>query len=558
MIMQPKLNLSISKINTVRDILEQARAEVPTKHAFEFRANGGVASVTYGEFYKEALYMCNAVSGRGYKSGAHIACIGNNSYRWLVTFLSTLCSNNIYVPVDKDLPDEDLKTVVSHSDSSVVFCEAKYYDLVKELADAEGKIGLIVCLDGDKGVAFETMMDEGKALYEQGQNSFPEMDYDVNELKMLVYTSGTTGNPKGVMLTEFNIVSMVYYGMQVQVLYDRCLSVLPYNHTYESIVGIVVSLHNHTTICINESLRAVLPNLKLFKPEYMFVVPAFAELFYKRVWANIEEKGKTKAIKLLIKLSNGLRKLGIDKRRKLFGQILEAFGGDLRLIVCGGAPIRPEVGEFFTAIGIDLLNGYGITECSPLISVNQEESNDYNSAGVLIPCLDIKIDGCDENGNGEICVKGKNVMKGYYKQPEETGAVIKDGWFHTGDLGHYTDGRIYITGRIKNLIVLDNGKNIYPEEIENYITAIPYVKEAVVYSVKDEKGAEVALCAEVFPDYDILGNDEAKIAETVKADISAAVRPLPSYKHISQVKVRKTEFPKTTSRKIKRREVVGK
>ncbi len=556
--MGPKLNLSISKINTVRDILEQAKAEVPQKHAFEFRANGGVASITYSEFYKEALYICNAVMSRGYKTSAHIACIGNNSYKWLVTFLGTLCSNNIFVPVDKDLPDEDLRTVISHSDSSVVFCEGKYYDLVKKLADEEGKIGLIVCFDGDNGVSFDTMMDEGKGLYEQGQKAFPEMDYDANEMKMLVYTSGTTGNPKGVMLSEFNIVSMVYYGMQVQVLYDRCLSVLPYNHTYESIVGIVVSLHNHTTICINESLRAVLPNLNLFKPEYMFVVPAFAELFYKRVWANIEEKGKTKAIKLLIKLSNGLRKLGIDKRRKFFKQILDAFGGDLRLIVCGGAPIRPEVGEFFTSIGIDLLNGYGITECSPLISVNQEDSNDYNSVGVLIPCLKVKIEGCDENGNGEICVKGNNVMKGYYKQPEETAAVIKDGWFHTGDLGHYTDGRLYITGRIKNLIVLDNGKNIYPEEIENYITAIPYIKEAVVYSVKDEKGAEVALCAEVFPDYDILGNDEAAIAETVKKDISAAVRELPSYKHISKVNVRKTEFPKTTSRKIKRREVVGK
>ncbi len=556
--MEPKLNLTIKRVDSVREILEQARDAVPTKHAFEYRENGGVKSVTYSEFYNEALYMCNAVKARGFESGHHIACVGNNSYRWLVAFLSTLCSNNIFVPVDKDLPEEDLKTVISHSDSSVVFCESKYYDTVKSLADAEGKIKMIICLDGDKGVAFETMMSEGKALFAKGMDEFPEIDYDMNSLKMLVYTSGTTGNPKGVMLSEFNIISMVFYGMQVQVLYDRCLSVLPYNHTYESVVGIVVSLHNHTTICINESLRAVLPNLNLFKPEYMFVVPAFAELFYKRVWANIEEKGKTGLIKKMIKLSNKLRKIGIDKRRTFFKQIHAAFGGELRLIVCGGAPIRPEVGQFFTDIGIDLLNGYGITECSPLISVNQQETNDYASVGVLIPSLKLKIEGCDENGNGEICVKGKNVMKGYYKQPEETAAVIKNGWFHTGDLGHYTDGKLYITGRIKNLIVLANGKNIYPEEIENYITAIPYVKEAVVYSIKDEKGAETGLCAEIFPDYDALGTDDDKIAAKIKADVSAAVAALPSYKHISQVVVRKTEFPKTTSRKIKRREVIGK
>ena len=556
--MEPKLNLSIKRIDTVREVLEQARNEVPGKNAFEYRAHGGVVTVTYSEFYKEALYMCNAVSGRGYASGVHIACIGNNSYRWLVAFLSTLCSNNIFVPVDKDLPEDDLKTVLSHSDSTVVFCDGKYYDLVKSLADAEGKITMIVCFDGDKGVAFDDMMKEGKALYNEGKKEFPAINYDMNGMKMLVYTSGTTGNPKGVMLSEYNIVSMIFYGMQVQVLYDRCLSVLPYNHTYESIIGIIVSLHNHTTICINESLRAVLPNLNHFKPDHMFVVPAFAELFYKRVWANIEEKGKTGLIKKMIKLSNMLRKIGIDKRRSFFKQIHSAFGGKLRLIVCGGAPIRSEVGQFFTDIGIDLLNGYGITECSPLISVNQEETNDYDSVGVLIPCLKLQIEGCDENGNGEICVKGKNVMKGYYKQPEETAAVIKDGWFHTGDLGHYKDGRLYITGRIKNLIVLANGKNIYPEEIENYITAISYVKEAVVYSVKDEKGAEVGLCAEIFPDYDTLDNDEAKIAEKIKADVSAAVADLPQYKHISTVVVRKTEFPKTTSRKIKRREVIGK
>ncbi len=556
--MEPKLNLTIKRIDSVREILEQARDTVPEKHAFEFRDNGGVKAVTYSEFYNEALYMCNAVKGRGFESGHHIACVGNNSYPWLVAFLSTLCSNNIFVPVDKDLPEEDLKTVISHSDSSVVFCEGKYYDIVKSLADAEGKIKMIICFDGDKGVSYETLISEGKALASNGMDEFPEIDYDLNTLKLLVYTSGTTGNPKGVMLTEFNIISMVFYGMQVQVLYDRCLSVLPYNHTYESIVGIVVSLHNHTTICINESLRAVLPNLNLFKPEYMFVVPAFAELFYKRVWANIEEKGKTGLIKKMIWLSNKLRKIGIDKRRSFFKQIHAGFGGKLRLIVCGGAPIRPEVGQFFTDIGIDLLNGYGITECSPLISVNQEDTNDFASVGVLIPSLKLKIDGCDENGNGEICVKGKNVMKGYYKQPEETAAVIKNGWFHTGDLGHYTDGRLYITGRIKNLIVLDNGKNIYPEEIENYITAIPYVKEAVVYSIKDEKGAESGLCAEIFPDYDALDKDEEKIAAKIKADVSAAVAELPQYKHISQVVIRKTEFPKTTSRKIKRREVIGK
>jgi long-chain acyl-CoA synthetase len=322
--------------------------------------------------------------------------------------------------------------------------------------------------------------------------------------------------------------------------------VLPYHHTYESVSGLLVSLHHHSTICINDSLNAVLKNLQLYKPSYIYLVPAFAELFYARIVKNIKDSGKEGIFGKMIGVSNALRKVGIDLRKVFFKSVHEAFGGRLKKIVCGGAPIRPEVGQFFGDIGINLINGYGITECSPLVCANQDKFNDYNTAGVKLRCLEWRIDSPNEEGIGEICVKGDVVMLGYYKQPEKTAEVLKDGWFYTGDYGYITKyDQLVITGRKKNIIVLDNGKNIYPEEIEGYIQGIDYVTEVVVRGLIDEKGHESSLMAELFL-------SEAKTPEEVLRDIRKVSRELPTYKHVTKAVIRDTEFDKTTSRKIKR------
>ena len=356
------------------------------------------------------------------------------------------------------------------------------------------------------------------------------------------------------MLTEHNLVSAVYYGLQVAEVKTRCLSVLPYHHTYEAVVGILVHLHHHSTICINDSLKNVLKNLQTFKPDYIYLVPAFTEVFYKNIWANAKKTGKDKLLKIMIPVSNALRKVGIDLRRKLFKSIHEAFGGNLEEIICGGAPIRPEIGKFFNDIGVMLLNGYGISECSPLVSVNRPRFNDSSTVGVILPCCEVKIENPNEDGDGEIWVKGDIVMMGYYKDPERTEKVLKDGWFNTEDYGKINKkGQLVINGRKKNVIVLNNGKNIYPEEIENYVLRVPYVQETIVKAIKNEIGQEISLCAEVFLNQEKLEELQIKdVEETLKKDITKVTRELPSYKHITKVEIRKTEFIKTTTNKIKR------
>jgi len=289
-------------------------------------------------------------------------------------------------------------------------------------------------------------------------------------------------------------------------------------------------------------------------------VPAFAEVFYRKIWSTAAKTGKEAGLKALIKTSNGMRKMGVDLRKKFFKTIHESFGGNLRKIVCGGAPIRPEVGEFFDSIGIDLINGYGITECSPLVAANRDYFNDWNTVGSPLPCIELKFDDVTPEGIGEICVKGDIVMLGYYKQPEATKDVLtEDGWFSTGDYGMMNErGQLIITGRKKNIIVLANGKNIYPEEIENYIQNIPYVKEVVVYSLRNEHGEETKLCAEIFL-------NEEKVQEmgitdpaaSLKKDVAQATSTLPSYKAISKIVIRQKEFEKTTTNKIKRQSISG-
>ena len=439
------------------------------------------------------------------------------------------------------------------------FIQKKYEkyieDFKKELPNIKYFIGFDKEENFENVLSYQKIMKLGREKYEAGDQSYTNIEHkDTNILKLLVYTSGTTGDPKGVMLTEHNLVSCVYYGLQVAEIKTKCLSVLPYNHTYEAVAGILVALHKHATICINDSLKNVLKNLQLYKPDYIYLVPAFTEVFYKNIWGTAKKEGKEAGLKFLIKLSNALRKIGIDLRGKLFKSIHSAFGGNLKEIVCGGAPIRPEIGKFFNDIGVMLLNGYGITECSPLVSVNRPKFNDSSTVGVILPCCEVKIENPNDEGDGEIWVKGDIVMMGYYKDKEKTEKVLKNGWFNTEDYGKVNEKeQLVINGRKKNVIVLTNGKNVYPEEIENYILRIPYVQETIVKSVKNDIKQEVALCAEVY-----LNSDKVKeleiddVEEQLKKDIFKATKELPSYKHIQKIEIRKTEFNKTTTNKIKR------
>lgn len=552
----------VVRFENFKEMLSLATEACGDKPAFKFKEHQQVREVTYAQFQLDTQRLGSALCALGAADG-HIGMVGANSYYWINVYLTVLNSTGVYVPIDKELPPEDLIHVVNHSDCTVLFYSKSFDALMHENADRMPNVRYFIGIGCEKGACpedsrflrYEDLMEQGEVLLKEGSREYLDMTPEQNDMKMLVYTSGTTGNAKGVMLSLKNLVSCVYYGLMVSTVYTVCLSVLPYHHTYEAVCGILVSLHKHATICINESLRAVSENLQLYKPDYIFLVPLFVETMYKKIWASAEKSGKAGALRKLIKASNNMRKVGIDARKKLFdGVRKQAFGGNLIKLVCGGAPIRQELSYFFDAIGISLINGYGITECSPLVSVNRDFFNDYRTVGVKLPCIDIRIDSPNEDGEGEICVRGDTVMLGYYKAPDATAEVLVDGWFHTGDYGFINDKeQLTITGRKKNLIVLSNGKNIYPEELEAKISTSAFISEVVVYGVKNDSGEEISLCAEIYPCEEALEEQGIENpAEIIKRDVKEACKSLPSYKQITKIVLRDTEFEKTTSKKIKR------
>ncbi len=546
---------SVEPFSTLKEMITLRKEKDGGKIAFKFLGeNKQIIEKTYLEFYNETVYLGTALSKEGIEK-KHVACMGLNSYKWLTVYLSILSSNNVFVPIDKDLPEADIVNVINHSDSEVIFCDKKYVEILLRNKEKIEKIEKIICFEeADGAESFEALIKKGEELFLAGDRSFLEAEAnDVEALKMILYTSGTTGMSKGVMLSEKNLVSCVYHGLRVSTVFDVCLSVLPYHHTYESVCGILVSLHKGATICINKNLKQVLNSLKIFKPTYIMLVPAFAELFYSKIKKNIRDGGKEKGFEILIKVSRFLRSIGIDARKKLFKQVHDVFGGNMIKIVCGGAPIRPEIGKFFDDIGINLISGYGITECSPLVSANRDFFNDPATVGVCLPCIEVKIDEPNEEGIGEIIVCGDTVMMGYYKAEDLTREAIKDGWFYTGDYGMFNKkGQLVITGRKKNLIVLSNGKNVFPEEIENYISGIDEVKEVVVYSPKSESGEERQLTAKIYLDPEMtISKDE------LKKKVSEALKELPMYKQVREIIIMEEEFEKTTSNKIKRQKYVN-
>lgn len=535
----------IKPFSSIREMLMMAVNEDGEKIAYKFKnPDGTIREVTYIEFHQTVEALGASLTEMGLGS-SHIAIVSENRYDWIVTYLTVLQSAGVFVPIDRQLTTKEKLHLLTDSESEAVFFSKQYLTWFVENKASMPNIKAFICFDIDKDtdgiISYKRLIAEGAKL---DKTAYDSLKSNENELKMLVYTSGTTGIAKGVMLSEHNLVSGVYYGLQVSRIYDTALSILPYHHTYESVCDILVNIHSHATLCINFVMRELVSDMQLYHPTNIYIVPAIAEFIYFLIMKNLKEKGKLKTFKKGVKISKAALRLGIDIRPKLFAELHNLFGGKLRKIVCGGAPIRPEMGEFFNDIGIPMTGGYGITECSPLVSVNDESSNDFNTAGHRLACLQWRIDEPNGEGIGEIAVKGDVVMLGYYKMPDKTAEAIRDGWFFTGDYGYITpDDQICITGRKKNIIVLSNGKNIYPEEIENLIMNIDCISEVVVRGLKNSKGDEHALEAEVYL-------NEEKNESEVKALISEALAELPNYKKITKVVIRKEPFPKTTSNKI--------
>lgn len=542
----------------MRNLIDESARLFGDRPCIKYKEKNEVKTVTYAEFKAEVDAFGTALYSLGIGK-SKIAIIGENSYQWILSYLTVLNSDGVVVPVDKDLPNADTAYILNHAECEAVIYSNAVADKIGAIKSELPNLKVFIRMNGvpDEGSGqhrLRDLVDIGVRLLDEGDTSFISVVPDTKGLKQLMFTSGTTGSSKGVMLSQGTLAFNVQRAQELMLITERCLSVLPYHHSYEATCGVLTMIHHGMTICINESLRALMNNFKLYKPTEMLVVPLYIENFYRRIWAAIEEKGKTATVKKGIKLSNALLKLGIDKRRKIFAEIHETFGGELKAIICGGAPLKSHMVDFFESIGITLINGYGITECGPLISINRNEYHNAESVGLPLRDTEIRIDCPNEDGEGEICVKGPNVMIGYFKNEKATAEVIKDGWFHTGDIGKIDkDGFVYITGRCKNLIVLKNGKNIYPEEIEEFLGEIPLIKEVVVYAAKLSGDAGKALGAEIYPDF-----DKAKelgiidIEDHIKRSIYSYNEKQPPYKAVKQIVFRKEEFEKTTSKKIKR------
>jgi len=558
-------------IDDMRSLVEEAAQNFPESIAISYKENywdKEVKKVTFSQWRDDVRHLGTALVSEGLRE-EKIAIVGENSYGWCCSFFGVMAIGSVTVPVDKELPVQDIDGIITTTGCKAVIFGKASESKIKEILRAGGlkTVGLLISvvpetsldtadLGGKTVVSLAQLQEKGAELYKGGDNSYYDYKIDVNKLASIVFTSGTTGKGKGVMLSQANIGLDMTLGMYNFDITRKTLHVLPPHHTFGSTVNYVGHLSQGCEVYISSGIKHVSDEIREQQPTHLILVPAFLEVMNRKIWATARKEGKEGLLKTMMKVSDGLRKIGIDVRRKLFGSVLSAFGGKLELIICGGAKLDEEIIRTFDSLGITILNGYGITECSPLISANRNEYRKAGSVGTPILACRVKIDNPDENGEGEICVKGPNVMLGYYNNPEATAEVFdKDGFFHTGDYGKLDDeGWIYITGRKKNLIILSNGKNVYPEEIEADLQKVEGVCEAVVYAGESRvQKDKITIVAEIFPDHDLLTakgiTDPQKYFEDQVKELNAKV---PHYKAVKRVKLRDVEFQKNTSRKITR------
>ena len=546
----------------VRELVEWAGETHGDANAFSFKPNPHKADIvtrTYVQLRDDVRALASSLLKMGC-AGKNCVIIAKMSYDWAVMYYATLSIGGILIPLDRDWQAEDLADTVAKADADYLFCEEDIAEKAKLIASKvalkEEPFYLTATKEERK---LSDLIEAGRALYEANPDGYQNAPIDPHALALLVFTSGTTGKGKGVMLSQNAFLSDLSSVIPYIDFGKKTVGVLPPHHTFGSSVMLIGHVMIGCEIYISAGLRYVVKELKEQKPEHLVLVPLYLETFYRRIRATLKEKGKEKLVARMIKISNALRKTGIDVRKKLFGEIRAAFGGEIKMIISGGAPINPEILDFFEAIGITTLNGYGITECAPIIAVNRSRHVVKGSVGTVLDIDHVKIDSPNEDGEGEIWVTGPNVMLGYYKDEAATkDAIDSEGFFKTGDYGKLDkDNILYITGRKKNLIILSNGKNVYPEEIETELCATGGILEIVVYEGQSQRGSAYnTIVAEVFPDNDyIQANGIEDVAAYLKEKIDAYNRTATSYKKVGMLKVRKEEFPKNTLRKIKRFEL---
>ncbi len=573
----------VKEITDLRDMINQSAELYKEKEVFlaKKEKGGEYFEISYKGFKDDIDALGTTLIDMGL-GGEKIAIIGSNSYQWTLAYFAIVNGVGVAVPLDKELKAAEVENLVTIAGCKAIFFSPEYTEMIAEM-DIEYKFKINNYEEKEDRLKKNTcraLIEEGYHLLESGNLSFIEKEINPNEMSVILFTSGTTGKAKGVMLSHKNIVTVVMGISKFVNLNsdDRALSILPIHHTFESSMTIMTVIYQGSSTAFYEGLKYILKNIQESKATFVIGVPLIMESLYNRIWAQAKKSGKDKALKAAVKINTTAMAMGIDKRRSIFKAVYENFGGRLRLVFSGAAALNPSTLRGYIDLGFDMVQGYGLTECAPVVTATPMWENIYGhagSCGKVLPGGALKIENPDENGIGEICYKGDNVMLGYYNMPEETAKVIIDGWFHTGDLGFIDkDGWLYITGRQKNVIVTKTGKNIYPEEIESILNRSEHIVEAMVYGVDEEEG-DTEVWAQIMPDYeeikekfglDFLEEGISAIEKDGRAkevfkifdeEVKEMNEKLSVYKRIKKVIVRENDFVRTTTKKIKRKESIA-
>ena len=571
-------------IISIKNMIETSAELFPDHIAFYTKfEKGPYKTITFKEYMADINGLGTQLIAMGLKEN-RIAIIGDTNYTWSVSDMAVVCGTGCAVPLDKELPYADLKNLIKEAEVTAVLFDKKREPIfTRMLAEGETPLKYLIAQQEHEDRTVEVALDEadpsskksvqvlsfwklleaGKALVAGGDRSFIDAQIDSRETAIIIFTSGTTGLAKGIMLSHRNICADLMISPTVLYVSDHEIffSMLPIHHTYEYTADFLMPHFKGSAVAHCEGLKYILKNIQEVHPTFFLGVPAVFETLHKQIWKGIRAKGKEAVAKKGVKISLFFRnKLHMDVSNLFFKEIKEQFGGRFRMFIAGGAAINPAILEDFQAFGIQALQGYGLSECAPMGALNPDTCPKAASIGVAFPGGDAKIYEPNEDGIGEICVRGENVMLGYYKRPDLTAEVIRDGWLHTGDLGYIdNEGYIYITGRAKNVIITKNGKNVFPEELEYELSLHDCISESMAFEIESENKNDTVIAASIYPDWEVVkaalgddAEDTAKVEEYLWKAVNETNANNPSYKMIKQIFVRHTPLEKNTSNKVVR------
>ena len=553
--MQPNF-YKVNKIHNLREMLEHSAAQYGDHPAFLQKVDGKYVEYSFSRLKGDVLALGTALAAKGFLD-KRILVTGENCYDWCLSYMATVCGLGVIVPVDKEIPAEEIANIAKISEASLILHSFKMNSKLGDVDPSVCRIGFDELSD---------LIEEGARLLRQGCTLYADRSIDIDTMCALIFTSGTTGVSKGVMLSQRNLCHTIEnLGRMIHVdTEDRALSVLPLHHVYECTCGFLFPLSRGASVAFSQGVRYIMKNVKEVRPTKILCVPLLIETMYRKIWANIRKKGIEKKVRTVIAVTNKIKPYSarMAAKKRLFAEIHESFGGRLELLVSGGAPIDPEIIKGMRDFGLNVIQGYGLTESAPLAAVNRDCYFNDRAAGLVLPDGELKIVDPAEDGTGEICYRGDNVMLGYYGRPDLTAEVKKNGWLYTGDIGYIdANGFLIITGRKKNVIIRANGKNVFPEELESYLCRNPLVGEAIVLSMQNEKKNECDIVAVLRPDVEAAeellgaGYSTALLEKKLSEAVAAVNDVVQTYKRIDVTIVTNEEFPKNSSKKIKRFEV---